>query len=73
MGYKSQDETIYARAEALGISHDKVYDYFEKIAKEVNEKYPDKSRDWRFEKAEHCVWYKLCRYSITQTESTADI
>lgn len=67
MGYTSQDETIYARADALGISHDAIYDYFDKMANEVNEKYPGKSPDWRIEKAEQSVWSMFCTYSIPQT------
>lgn len=60
MGYASQDEIIYARAKALGISDDVVYDHFDKMANEISEKYPGQSPEWRLCKAEQSVWSKFC-------------
>jgi hypothetical protein len=58
--YTSQEDAIYARATERGISHDLIYDYFDKVVDQVTEKFHGKSSNWRFERAEKCVWVNFC-------------
>jgi hypothetical protein len=59
--YVSQEEAIYARATQVGISHDLVYDYFDKMIDRVTEQHPGKGPDLRLEEAEQLVWDHFCK------------
>ena len=59
--YTSQEDAIYAGATRLGITHDVVYDYFDKMIDHVTAQHPAKSADYRLQKAEELVWGHFCK------------
>ncbi len=68
--YASQEAAIYARADELGISHDVIWDYFDKMVDDISNENPEKDPDFRLKAAEKAVWSKFCKWLPIAVRST---